>query len=182
MRLMVQGSRFLLLDAGWIAKSTYRLIPRWRPPSRTPRGPPCQYVSSDSGTFLSVFARLSCGQPLMDSLAVFSTGIPCHLLHSAPTAMQQMGRYNGPPLASFQMIHVLYGLCVEAPPCRTIRVDWDLGSNSELNTADSGPSVYIQGQHRIMTSHKSSSHPVTLVWTATPWTVAFTDGGTTAYR
>ena len=129
-------------------------------------------MSSDSGTFLSVSARLSYGQPLMGSLAVFSTGIPCHLLHSAPTAMQQMGRYNGLPLALFQMIHVLYGLCVEAPPCGTLRVDWDLGPNSELNTdadtADSGPSVYIQGQHRIMTSHKSSSHQVTLVWTATP--------------
>ena len=35
-----------MVDTGWIAKSTYFLIPQWG--SRTPKGPPCRYGSFES--------------------------------------------------------------------------------------------------------------------------------------
>ena len=101
------------VEIGWIAKSTYFLIPQWE--SRILKGPPRQYVPSGSGwddgpcdTVLSASARLSCSQPSIGSLTGFS--IPCYLLccywRRSGHGLVRC-QWNG-LLRSFQIIHVLH--------------------------------------------------------------------------
>ena len=146
---------------GW----TYFLSPQWG--SHTPRDLPCPYGSSESGnpndaccTVLSASARVSCGQPAMGSLSGVSMlhQLLCCLWH--PSRHDLDGCPRNELFRSFLMIHVIFGLGVEPPPCGApCCVDCDLGPNLELctDTDTAEPYSDIQGQRRTASYRSAGS-------------------------